>query len=53
MKIKLGNMSKLYSLISESNLKYQCSRYQELTESGLTDRTNLPVLQIRRGKRDN
>ena len=28
--MKIGNMSKLYSLILEGTLRYQCLRYQEL-----------------------
>ena len=32
MKIEIENVSKLYSLLKESSLKNQCSRYRELTQ---------------------
>ena len=37
MHIKTGNVFKLYSLISEATLRYQCLRYQELTEIHSTE----------------
>ena len=37
MKIKIRNVSKLYSLIYENTLRCQCLRYQELVVCPLFD----------------